>query len=137
MKLYILVIFSGLCTHARNVCMTWAVKKNQLSLLCSVDSPLFAVIILDPSGIEKAACLGPSTNLACSTYHINGKTEHNLLTNTTILTITIDTNSDALNGNWTCRHGVGRLDEQASTEVTLQHIGLATGKTYNETRKRL
>lgn len=104
--------------------LTWKIRKNLLSLICKVDQLVYEVMILDAEGKEQAVCLIPSSKHQCHTHLENANTYQNLKTNTTTMTISINSRSDVLTGNWTCLHGT---NEQANTEI---NIYSTTGNKY-------
>ncbi|CAC5408453.1 unnamed protein product [Mytilus coruscus] len=94
------------------ICFSWKVSLNSLTLICKVSSLEHYVYIKNQFNQQVADC---HLNF-CDSYHQNASIKQILKSNETIFTVNgqID---NKLNGNWTCQHGL-KLDI-AQVEVTV------------------
>ncbi|CAC5378544.1 unnamed protein product [Mytilus coruscus] len=99
-----------------NVCFTWKVNENQLTLKCTVNFLKFTVFIVDPFGNTQGDCVPNHPFALCDSYFQNATLMLDLKTNETVYTLKGSIDS-RLNGNWKCKHGI--LRDVAKVEVTV------------------
>lgn len=102
-----------------DICFTWKVSLQTLTLICKVDNLHLSVYIGDPTGKLQADCLPPSHPNNCEPYYKNSSVIQYRSTNETVFRV--NGNIDySINGNWTCRHGTRK--EIATVEVSVLTI---------------
>lgn len=117
---FVLFYINAVISSCRNdICFTWKVSLQTLTLICKVDNLHLSVYIGDPTGKLQADCLPPSHPNNCEPYYKNSSVIQYRSTNETVFRI--NGNIDySINGNWTCRHGTRK--EIATVEVSVLTI---------------
>lgn len=99
-------IVIGIPSCNKKICLSWYENENQFVLICHVPDLHRHIIFHNPlrPNDEYAFCAMPFPRPHCFSRHNTSIIAQDLTTNQTTLTIENQYNN-ALNGNWSCRHG--------------------------------
>lgn len=100
-----------------NVCLTWRLSQDELTLICKINKMYLRVFFDDPYGNTQADCLPPYKN-NCEAYYQNGSVYFDSTTKEAIFT-TKGTIDHQLNGKWGCRYGTSR--DKSEVFVLVRH----------------
>ncbi|CAC5378538.1 unnamed protein product [Mytilus coruscus] len=111
-----LIFINGLHSCNFEICFTWKVSPDNLTLICKVHSLKYRVRIKNPYHIQVADCFPGIGKSICDSTYKNGTIHQDKKSKTTVYTVngTIDNH---VNGIWTCIHGT-KIDN-ATVDVTV------------------
>ncbi|XP_052065100.1 uncharacterized protein LOC127704907 [Mytilus californianus] len=111
-----LIFINGLNSCNFEICFTWKVSPDNLTLICKVHSLKYRVRIQNPYHIQVADCFPAFGKSICDSTYKNGTIHQDKKSKTTVYTVngTIDNH---VNGIWTCIHGT-KIDN-ATVDVTV------------------
>lgn len=108
-------------TCSIHICLRWTSRQDILNIICKIDDLHLPVYIHNNFGEEIARCSIPFPFPWCSSTNNNTFVKQNVYTNETIVRVRrrIDHN---INGNWSCRHGIGRNTFEADIEINIPKL---------------
>lgn len=117
-------ILPGVFPHSTcsiHICLRWTSRQDILKIICTIDDLHLPVYIHNNFGEEIARCSIPFPFPLCTPTNNNTIVQQNVYTNETIVRVRrrID---HYINGNWSCRHGLGRNKLKADIEINIPKL---------------